>query len=148
MSGGSISGSGSNRSVRVSAVGTASITVNADGKSNTFNFRCKRIPNPIFKVGDGKVRMASVAFKSQAYCRAELENFDFDLKYSVVGATVYFSGANFGNVATASIGGNSLAPLAGLMAKCGPGSVITFDNVRVSGPDGTRSIDGKSIALY
>jgi hypothetical protein len=92
--------------------------------------------------------MASVAFKSQSYCRAELENFDFDLKYSVVGATVYFSGANFNNVATASIGGNSLAPLGALMAKCGPGSVITFDNVRVSGPDGTRSIDGKSIALY
>jgi gliding motility-associated protein GldM len=148
MSGGSISGSGSSRSVRVSAVGAASITVTADGKSTTFPFRCKRIPNPIFKVGDGKARMASVAFKSQSYCRAELENFDFDLKYSVAGATVYFSGANFSNVATASIGGNSLASLGALIAKCGPGSVITFDNIRVSGPDGTRTIDSKSIALY
>ena len=148
MSGGSISGSGSSRSVRVSAVGAASITVTADGKSTTFPFRCKRIPNPIFKVGDGKARMASVAFKSQSYCRAELENFDFDLKYSVVGATVYFSGANFSNVATASIGSNSLASLGALIAKCGPGSVITFDNIRVSGPDGTRTIDAKSIALY
>jgi hypothetical protein len=34
------------------------------------------------------------------------------------------------------------------MARCGPGSVVTFDNIKVSGPDGTRSIDGKSIALY
>ncbi len=148
MSGGSISGSGSNRTVKVGAVGNASITVTADGKSSTFNFRCKRIPNPIFKVGDGRVRMPSVAFKSQAYCRAELENFDFDLRYNVVGATVYFSGANFSSVATASIGGNSLAPLSALMAKCGPGTVVTFDNIRVSGPDGTRAIDSKSIALY
>ncbi|MBK7882754.1 MAG: gliding motility protein GldM [Chitinophagaceae bacterium] len=148
MSGGSISGYGSKRTVRVSAVGNASITVTADGNSTSFPFRCKRIPNPVFKVGDGKIRMASVAFKSQQYCRAELENFDFDLRYSVVGATVYFSGANFSNVATASLGGNSLASLGGLMAKCGPGSVITFDNVKVSGPDGTRTIEGKSIALY
>ena len=92
--------------------------------------------------------MASVEFKNQPFCRAELENFDFDLKYTVVGATVYFSGANFPNVVTASITTNSLAGLQSYMQKCGPGSVISFDNIKVSGPDGVRSIEGKSIALY
>jgi len=148
MAGGTISGTGSNRTVRVSAAGTASITVTADGKSSKFDFRIKRIPDPVFKVGDGKVRMASVAFKGQQYCRAELENFDFDTKYSITGATVYFSGANFPNVVTTSINSNSLAGLSATMARCGPGSVITFDNVKVSGPDGGRTIEGKSIALY
>ena len=148
MSGGTISGNGSNRSVRVTTVGKASITVIADNKPTTFEFRVKRIPDPIFKVGSGKIRMASVEFKNQPFCRAELENFDFDLKYTVVGATVYFSGANFPNVVTASITTNSLASLQSYMQKCGPGSVISFDNIKVSGPDGVRSIEGKSIALY
>jgi hypothetical protein len=44
--------------------------------------------------------------------------------------------------------GNNLSALASLIAKCGPGSLITFDNVKVQGPDGVRGIDGKSIALY
>lgn len=148
ISAGSVSGSGSDRIVRVNAIGNVNVTVTADGKPSVFPFRVKRIPDPVFKVGDGKIRMASIAFKSQTSCRADLENFDFDLRYSVVSATVYFSGANFPNVVTASISGNSLAPLASFMQRCGPGSVISFDNIKVSGPDGTRSIDGKSIALY
>lgn len=148
MTGGTITGQGSNRTVRVSAVGPASITVNADKATTKFEFRVKRIPDPIFKVGSGKVRMPSVEFKSQQFCRAELENFDFDLRFNIVSATVYFSGANFQNVATAAIQGNNLAPLASYIQRCGPGSVVTFDNVKVQGPDGVRSIEGKSIALY
>jgi gliding motility-associated protein GldM len=148
MTGGSISGSGSKRTVKVSALGNASITVTPDGKSSTFQFRVKKIPDPVFKVGDGKIRMQSVVFKQQGFCRAELENFDFDLKFNVVAATVYFSGANFPSVIRKEITSNSLAGLTAEMAKAGPGSVISFDNIRVSGPDGTRTIDGKSIALY
>jgi gliding motility-associated protein GldM len=148
MSGGSISGQGSKRTVRVTAIGPASINVVADGKPSKFDFRVKRIPDPIFKVGSGKVRMPAVEFKSQQFCRAELENFDFDTRYSVVSATVYFSGANFANVQTATINSNNLSGIASLIARCGPGSVVTFDNVKVSGPDGTRTIEGKSIALY
>jgi gliding motility-associated protein GldM len=145
-----VSGSTSSpsRTVRVSTPGTCSITISADGKSSKFDFRVKRIPDPVFKVGDGKIRMTAVAFKGQDFCRAELEAFDFDTKYSVTSATVYFSGANFTSVQTAAINGNSLAPIKALMARCGPGSVISFDNVKVTGPDGSRTIDGKSIALY
>jgi hypothetical protein len=149
MSGGTLSGTGSKRTVRVSSVGNASITVTAEGSApTTYAFRVKRIPDPIFKVGSGKIRMPSVEFKNQQFCRAELENFDFDLKYNIASATVYFSGANFPNVVTASLTGNSLGALGTFMQRCGPGSVISFDNIKVTGPDGTRSIDGKSIALY
>ena len=148
MSGGSISGSGSNRTVRVSSIGPASITVNADGKSSQFSFRVKRIPDPVFKVGSGKARVPAVEFKNQTYCRADLENFDFDLKYSVVSATVYFGGANFPNPAIGTINGNSLAGVQSLIQKCGPGSSISFVNIKVQGPDGVRSIDERSITLY
>ncbi|MEO5990366.1 MAG: GldM family protein [Ferruginibacter sp.] len=148
MSGGTITGTGSNRTVRVSTVGKASITVNADKKSTNFEFRVKRIPNPVFKVGPGGNRMPSVTFKNQQFCRAELENFDFDLKYNVVSATVYFSGAGFNNVVSRQLSGNNLGALSAEMAKCMPGSQITFDQVKVSGPDGTRTIDGAGILLY
>ncbi|MBL0145074.1 MAG: gliding motility protein GldM [Chitinophagaceae bacterium] len=102
----SLSGSGGKRVVTVTTPGTASITVSAEGSTpTTFPFRVKTVPNPVFKVGDGKARMASVAFKGQQFCRAELENFDFDTRFSVVSATVYFSGAGFPNVATAPLNG-------------------------------------------
>ncbi len=145
-----INGSGANRTVSVSGTGECSISVTPQGSSPLVKtFRIKRIPEPNFAVGSGKARMASVEFKGQQFCRADMgPDFIYDVRYTVVSATVYFSGANFANVATTSIGSNSLAPLDAYMKRCGPGSVVSFDNIKVSGPDGTRVIEGKSIALY
>ncbi|MCW3093882.1 MAG: gliding motility protein GldM [Ferruginibacter sp.] len=149
MTGGTLSGSNGNRIVNVSTPGKASITVTADGKRTSFDFRVKEIPSPIFKVGPGGTRMTAGSFKSQQYCRAELENFDFDAKFSVLSATVYFSGANFPNVQTQPLSGNNLGPLSSYIQRAGPGSSITFDNVKVQGPDGKqRTIQGVGIVLY
>ncbi len=148
MSGGTISGSGSARTVRVSAIGPASINVVADGKPSQFSFRVKRIPSPSFKIGAGKARVPAVDFKNQDFCRADLENFDFDLRFSVISATVYFSGTGFPNLTPSSISGNSLAGIKALMQRCGPGSSISFINIKVQGPDGPRTIDEASIQLY
>lgn len=148
MTGGTIAGSGSNRVVTVTTPGAATITVTADGKSSKFDFRVKVVPDPVFKVASGKPRMPSVEFKNQQFCRAELEKFDFDTRFSIVSATVYFSGAGFPSVATSSINGNNLAPIASFLARCGPGSVVTFDNIKVTGPGGQRTIEGRSFALY
>ncbi len=148
-SGCTLSGSGSNRIVRVSGGTTCSIVVTAEGSApKPFNFRIKRIPDPVFKIGDGKSRMPAVAFKNQQYCRADLENFDFDLKFSIVSATVYFGGANFQNPVPATINGNNLSGVSNLIQRCGPGSSISFENIKVSGPDGVRTIDGRSFQLY
>ena len=149
MSGGILNGSNGNRVVRVTTPGKATINVTADGKSKVFDFRVKEIPNPIFKVGPGGTRMTAGSFKSQQYCRAELENFDFAANFSVVSATVYFSGANFSNVQTATLSGNNLSPLSSLIQRAGPGTSITFDNVKVQGPDSKqRTIQGVGIVLY
>ncbi|MEO6718977.1 MAG: gliding motility protein GldM [Ferruginibacter sp.] len=149
MTGGTLSGSNGNRIVKVTTPGKASINVAADGKTTNFEFRVKEIPNPIFKVGPGGTRMTAGSFKSQQYCRAELENFDFLANFSVVSATVYFSGANFANVQTATLTGNNLAPLQPFIQKAGPGTSITFDAVKVQGPDGKqRTIQGVGIVLY
>ncbi|HEV8079218.1 MAG TPA: GldM family protein, partial [Chitinophagaceae bacterium] len=145
---GSMSGSQGKRMVRVTGGTTATINVNADGKSSTFQFRIKRIPDPTFKVGPSSGgRIQSVVFKNQQFCRADLENFDFDARFSVVGATVYFSGANFPNVQAQPLNGNNLGSLPQL-SKCIPGTSVTFDNVKVQGPDGVvRTIQGPGFIL-
>ncbi len=147
---GSLSGSNGKFIVKVSAVGKTTINVNADGKNSAFDFRIKRIPDPILKVGPTSGgRVQSVVFKNQQFARADLENFDFDARFSVVSATVYFSGANFPSVQSATISGGNLSALSGQLQKCIPGTSVTFDNVKVQGPDGVvRSIPGPGFILY
>jgi len=136
--------------VSVKEIGKTSISISADGKTSAFDFRIKRIPDPVLKVGPtAGGRVQSVVFKNQQFCRADLENFDFDARFAVISATVYFSGANFPSVAQATIKGGSLAEIADKLAKCIPGTSVTFDNVRVQGPDGTiRTIPGPGFILY
>lgn len=151
MSGGTISGSGSNRIVRVTQVGAASITVTADGKSSKFDFRVKRIPDPIIKVGpSGGGKMLSNVFRGQQFVRAELENFDFDARFSVTGATIYFNNPGDRNVKQVTINSGSLAPAAEYMKTLAPGSSVIFDNIKVVGPDGvTRTIQNPpGFSLY
>ncbi len=152
MSGGTLSSAGGpgRYTVRVSSPGKASITVNADGKASSYEFRIKNIPAPVLMVGpDEGGRVQSVVFKNQQFARAELRNFDFEYRYNVVSATVYFSGANFASVQTATINGGSLAGIQAQLAKCIPGTAVTFDNVKVQGPGGpVISIPGPGFILY
>ena len=151
MDGGSISPSGGpgKFTVNVKTVGKASITVNADGKNSTYDFRVKRIPDPVIKVGPSAGgRIQSVVFKNQSFARADLENFDFDAHFNIVSATIYFSGANFSNVQSAEIHGGSLEGIKSQLQKCIPGTSVTFDNVKVQGPDGViRSVTGPGFIL-
>jgi hypothetical protein len=145
-----ITGSGSQRIVRSNEVGEAKITVSPKGaKPSTFTFRVKSLPDPELRVGSGrKVRMPCSEFKSQDYIYADLENFSFDYKFEVLEATVYFSGENFPVPISAKILGNSLWFVKSLNQKCIPGSIITFDAVKVQAPEGPRMINGLTIALY
>src|SRR6185312_14385475 len=91
MTGGSITSGGAPGKfvVRVTSPGNASITVNADGKANTFPFRIKNIPPPILMVGPSEGgRVQSVVFKNQQFARADLKYFDFEYHYNIVSATV------------------------------------------------------------
>jgi gliding motility-associated protein GldM len=151
MSGGSISSAGGpgKFTVRVTSPGKASITVNADGKASTYDFRIKNIPPPIMMVGPSEGgAIQSVVFKNQQFARAELKNFDFEYRYSIVSATVYFSGANFPSVQQAQISGGSLATIQAQLQRCIPGTSVTFDNVKVQGPGGpVISIPGPGFIL-
>ncbi len=95
-------------------------------------------------------RMPAAVFKAQEYCRAELKDFEFDARFIVVSAVVYFSGAGFKNgVEKGFINSNSLKPIRSQMDRCTPGSVVIFDEVKVKGPDNaTRTIPGISLILF
>ncbi len=137
MTGGTISTGTSKRTVRVTAIGTATINVTANGTTTPFNFRIKRIPDPIIKVGPSSGgRMQAVVFRSQQFVRADLENFDFEAKFSVTGGTVYFMNPGDRNVKQISLTSGSLAGAAEYMRTLAPGSTVIFDNIRVVGPDG------------
>ena len=142
MTGGTISGTGSKRVVKVSAIGNATITVTADGKPSAFTFRIKRIPDPIIKIGASSGgRMQAAAFRAQQFVSAVLENFDFEAHFSVTGATIYFNNPGDRNVKQISLTGGSLGPAKAYMDQLVPGSTVIFDNIRVVGPDGqTRTI--------
>ncbi|MEO8721215.1 MAG: gliding motility protein GldM [Ginsengibacter sp.] len=152
MSGGSLSPSGGPGKyiVKVNSVGKASISVNADGKVSSYDFRIKRIPDPILKVGPSSGgRIQSVVFKNQNFARADLEGFDFDAHFNIVSATMYFSGANFASVQSAEIHGGNLQNVRAQLQKCIPGTSVTFDNVKVQGPDGiVRNIPGPGFILF
>jgi len=109
----------------------------------------KEISMISFQDEAGSGKMSSIEFKSQEYCRAELENFDFDAHFSIVSATVYFSGANFKNIEKGTIKSSSLKPISDLMKRCLPGTMVVFDDVKVKGPDDKlRTIKGLSLLLY
>jgi hypothetical protein len=94
-------------------------------------------------------KMRSIVFKSQEYCRAELPDFEFNVQFKVVSATVYFSGTNFRGVEKGTINSNKLRPLKDLMDRCAPGTMVVFDDVKVLGPDKKiRTIPGLSLLLF
>ncbi len=67
--------------------------------------------------------------------------------YTFLSAVVYFT--TKGHTDVVVLDGNSLSPIRGYLDRCESGSVITFDNIRVSDPNGqVRGIEGISYSLY
>ncbi|MEI9956817.1 MAG: hypothetical protein WDM90_11060 [Ferruginibacter sp.] len=87
--------------------------------------------------------------------RVNIDSFklNLDIKatdgYKFKNATVYFSGANFQNVVTATIYGSSLSAVSNLVNKCTAGSSITFDDVKLmDNKNKDIRVDGKSYLFY
>ncbi|KAA3649980.1 MAG: gliding motility protein GldM [Bacteroidetes bacterium] len=143
ISSGSISkASGGDWVVRVTSPGTAIIKVAAevDGGSQNMGqmeFRVKKIPDPIGKIGGqtgGTIRKAQL--QAAATVRAELENFDFDVKAEVVSYSISY--VKRGLLATEDINGGNLTNLVkDVIRDARVGDRIYFDNIKARLPDGT-----------
>ena len=120
-----------------------------DKPGSNFEMVTPSSPGMLLQDSDGSGRMASIVFKSQDYCRVELKDFQFDVRFDVVSATVYFTGENFKEVKRGYITSSSLKPIKDLMRQCQPGSIVTFDEIKVKGPDNmVRTLPGVSYILY
>ncbi len=143
--GGSIrsAGGGGKYTVRVKRPGRkVKITVNAeiDGKTTnmgTKTFRVKRVPDPVAKVAKlkGGVIQRNV-LKAQAGVAADLENFDFDLKFVVQSFVVSATIRGYEEEAKSN-SYRFTAKQKQLIGKLKPNSKLYISDIRAKGPDGT-----------
>lgn len=143
ISGGSIYKSGKEWIAKVSTPGRCNINVSAkDDKGNarsmgSMEFRVKRVPDPVPIVAGKKGgNIAKSLLAAQTGVIAALENFDFDLKFNVIGFTV---SANIGGFTQdASSTSSRFTPeQLNLFNKVQKGKKVYIENVRAKGPDGT-----------
>lgn len=151
ISQGSVASEGHGRFIaRVTTPGTAKMTVSDGKNTTTVDFRVKTVPTPTAMVGASKGgRMRLNDFKAQAGVRAELENFVFEgVKFTVTSYTITATGAGYPEFMHKSVSGNSFAPVQDLIERAKPGSTIMLDDIRASGPGGTRTLAPVAFNLF
>jgi len=152
MTNGSLSKTGPGKYiVRPGRAGTpAVVTVIADGKPSTFEFKVKDVPDPVAKVGVNKGgRMPVNDFKAQFGVRADLENFVFEgVRFNVTGYTIVLTGAGFPVLQFQQVKGATFDPVRTLIEKAKPGTTVTIDEIMVAGPGGTRKLPPIVFNLY
>lgn len=143
ISGGAITKAGAGSYIaQVKSPGTVNITVtaNVDGQTKNLGskqFRVKRVPDPVAKVAgkrEGTVTKAELA--AQAGVKADLENFDFDMKFNVVSFKVSATIKGFSQDATA----NSAAFTAQqkqIISQVPSGGKVYIEDIKAKGPDGS-----------
>ena len=110
------------------------------GKSRNMGsqeFRIKRVPNPVAKIANkkgGKIKKNILL--AQSGIKADLEKFDFDLKFTVVSFTV---SVNIGGFEKTENSGSYrfTSKQLGLMRKAKRNGRVTFENIKAKGEDGT-----------
>ena len=130
----------------VKTPGTAKVTVTAsvDGQTKnlgTREFRVKRVPDPRASVTTkeawgkgGTVSKAMLA--ASAGVKAELENFDFDMKFQVTGFKVSATIKGFVQDAT-STGPAFSAQQKTIINQAPAGSKLYIEDIKAKGPDGS-----------
>lgn len=107
-------------------------------------FRVKRVPDPVAKVGNekgGSVKAAT--FKVQRGMLADLENFDFDVRFAVVSFEMTYAAARQDLLTATADGPLFTQKMLDYLSKGKPGDVFYFDKIKVKGPDQViRSLPG------
>jgi gliding motility-associated protein GldM len=145
------SGNNSNLVVSGTSVGEAKVNVTAAGQSlGSFNFRVKRIPDPVAKIGASRGgNIKSNIFKSQKGLYAELENFDFEAKCSIVGYELIYVPKRADAVPSTNGGGNFTDPTQKLVELAKPGDFYQIRNIkgRCPGDDISRDLGTMSFNI-
>lgn len=107
-------------------------------------FRIKRVPDPVAMIGPDKGGSVKAPnFKVQKGMQAVLENFDFDIRFNVVGYEMTYAAARQDLLSTTTDGPLFSQKMLDYLSKAKPGDVFYFDKIKAKGPDGTiRSLPG------
>jgi len=104
-------------------------------------FRIKLIPDPVFKIASGKDSIRLVEFQNQQYVRAELENFDFDTRFTIKKFTAIIISKDTCKYKEIENETNEIGEsLHSEFTKLNVSDIVIFKNILVSGPGGERVI--------
>lgn len=156
ITGGSMRPAGKPGSYIVTVSQGTKATINVGAKLNgvqksmgSFEFRVKRVPDPVAYVGnikgDGQMTKGELNAASGVFAR--MEGFDFDLSFSVVS---FVMSMNVNGVFVEKKGnGPAITPdMKSLLAGAKPGNKVFFEQITVKGPDGSlRKIPGVNIKV-
>ena len=153
MSGGSLQKASSTGYIaKVTRPGTAHITVTntKNGKSYPFQFRVKRIPNPVVRMGknvDGMI--SSSEFRAQLGLTAVLEDFDYDAKCQVQSYTVIYNRVRQDAFSMKATAGRFSGKISSAIRQAKPGDQYSFTDVKVRCPGDQvdRRINGLSFKI-
>lgn len=154
ISGGSISPRGGGEyTVRVRQPGTTYVSVSADFEAGARSmgrkeFRVKRVPDPVAMIAGkkGGVIGKSVLMAQQGVM-AVLENFDFDLTFTVVRFTVSATIKGYAEEATSN-SNRFTQQQKNIIRQVAQGQKVYIENIKARGPDGTtRSLPAMSFKL-
>ncbi|MFN0015137.1 MAG: gliding motility protein GldM [Saprospiraceae bacterium] len=123
--------------VRADKPGEAFITLSGGGLPPTkFNYRVKRIPDPVPMLGAQRFDSAipNGTFKAQGGVAAVLENFDFDVKCEVAGFTVAYQKKRADVVEKTNAGARFGGDVSDLIRNAAPGDVYYFLDIRAKCP--------------
>ncbi|OFX43321.1 MAG: hypothetical protein A2046_08385 [Bacteroidetes bacterium GWA2_30_7] len=143
ISQGSLVKTGTGWIAKVSTAGEATVSVSAkddEGKSKPMGqskFRVKRVPDPVAKVaGKREGVIAKNLLVAQSGVMADLENFDFDLKFVVKGFRVSAMIKGFEQTKTSP--SNILtADQKAIINNAEKGQKVFFEDIKAVGPDGS-----------
>ena len=121
------------------------INVTVDGKTSSFNYRVRNIPDPVATIGGvaSNENMTAGQLRAQTGVGAYIKDFPLDIKYTVTTFTITMDNAD-GDIIEAVCQGNTWSPAAlNIIRGAAPGRMLTVDNIRAVGPDNkSRKIPG------
>lgn len=134
-SGVSLTGGGGKYNVRASRPGTATLNVSGGSVNKKFEYRVKRIPDPIARLGKKESgSIGSGEFKAQGGVGAWLDNFDFDAKCKIEGFVMTRLEKRKDPVDAPNRGARFSGRAAELVARAKPGDTYYFENVKARCP--------------
>lgn len=133
------------------SVGEAKVNVTAKGQNlGSFDFRVKRIPDPVAMVGNSKGgKLRSNVFKSQTGLYAKLVNFDFKAQCNITGFELLYIPKRADAVPSTNVGGSFTPSSKRLVDLAKPGDAYLVRNIkgRCPGDQGPRDLGTMSFQI-